>query len=49
MEKLNDVCRRIHLQKSNKWDKTKDVLMADQRLEALTELQGTPRSYKKKG
>ena len=48
MEKLNDVCRRIHLQKSNKWDATKDVLMADQRLEALTELQRTPRSYKKK-
>ena len=48
MEKLNDVCRQIHLQKSNKWDATKDVLMADQRLEALTELQRTPRSYKKK-
>ena len=37
-----------HLQKSNKWDATKDVLMADQRLEALTELQRTPRSYKKR-
>jgi hypothetical protein len=26
VEKLNDDCRRIHLQRSNKWDAPKDVL-----------------------
>jgi hypothetical protein len=30
VEKLNDVVRRIHLQKSNKWDAAKDVLLAEE-------------------
>jgi hypothetical protein len=48
VEKLNDTCRRIHLEKSNKWDAAKDVLMAEERLGVLSDLERTPRSYKKK-
>lgn len=48
MEKLNDNCRRIHLQKSNKWDAAKDVLLAEERLGELSTLERTPRNYKKK-
>ena len=45
--KLNDVCRRIHLEKSNKWDATKDVLLVEERLQHLSDLQRTPRPYNK--
>ena len=48
VEKLNDDCRRIHLQKSNKWDAAKDVLQVEERLGYLSDLQRTPRQYKKK-
>ena len=48
VEKLNDDCRRIHLQKSNKWDAAKDVLQVEERLRYLSDLQRTPRQYKKK-
>ncbi|CAB3986080.1 Hypothetical predicted protein [Paramuricea clavata] len=47
VEKLNDVCRRIYLEKSNKWDATKDVLLVEERLQHLSELQRTPRLYNK--
>jgi hypothetical protein len=45
---LNDTCRRIHVEKSNKWDAAKDVLMAEERLGVLSDSERTPRSYKKK-
>ena len=48
VEKLNDECRRIHLQKSNKWDAAKDVLLVGKRLEILGSLQRTPRQYQKR-
>jgi hypothetical protein len=48
VEKLNDNVRRIHLQKSNKWDAAKDVLMAEERLRVLSDLEREPRPYKKK-
>ena len=48
MEKNNDDCRRIHLQKSNKWDAAKDVLLVSKRLELLSECERTPRNYKKR-
>lgn len=48
MEKLNDDCRRTHLQKSNKWNACKDVLLAEQRLEYLNDVRRTPRKYNKK-
>ncbi len=48
VEKLNDDCRRIHLQKSNKWDAAKTVLQVEERLRHLSDLQRTPRQYKKK-
>lgn len=48
VEKLNDNCRRIHLQKSNKWDAAKDVLQVEERLRHLSDLQRTPRQYSKK-
>ena len=35
MEKLNDDCRRVHLQRSNKWDAAKDVLLVGKRVEHL--------------
>lgn len=47
VEKLNDICRRIHLEKSNKWDATKDVLLVEERLQHLRDLQRTPRPYNK--
>ena len=48
VEKLNDTVQRIHLQKSNKWDAAKDVLLAEERLRVLSEQERTPRSYKKR-
>ena len=48
VEKLNDTVRRIHLQKSNKWDAAQDVVLAEERLRVLSELKRTPRSYKKR-
>ena len=48
MEKNNDDCRRIHLQKSNKWDAARDVLLVSKRLELLSDCERTPRAYKKR-
>ncbi len=48
VEKLNDAVRRIHLQKSNKWDAAKDVLLAEERLRLLSQLERTPRPYNKR-
>ena len=39
VEKLNDDCRRIHLQQSNKWDAAKDVLMVGKRIKMLGEFE----------
>ena len=47
MEKLNDDCRHIHLQRSNKWDAPKDVLLVEKRLENLASHERCPRPYKK--
>lgn len=38
----NDDCRRIHLQKSNKWDASKDVLLVLKRQEHLSNFERTP-------
>lgn len=48
VEKKNDDCRRIHLQKSNKWDASKDVLLVLKRQEHLSTFERTPRQYKKR-
>ena len=48
VEKLNDDCRRIHWQKSNKRNAAKDVLQVEERLRYLSDLQRTSRQYKKK-
>lgn len=48
VEKLNDSCRRIHLEKSNKWDAAQDVLLAEEWLRVLREFERTPRPYHKK-
>lgn len=48
VEKLNDDCRRIHIQRSNKWDATKDILLVGKRLEHLQDYERTPRTYKKR-
>lgn len=48
VEKKNDNCRRIHLQKSNKWDASKDVLLVLKRQEHLDSFQRTPRPYMKR-
>lgn len=45
---MNDDCRRIHLQKSNKWDAAKDILQVEERLRHLSDLERKPRQYKKK-
>ena len=47
-EKNNDDCRRIHLNKSNKWDAATDVLLVMKRIEALSGHQRTPRAYEKR-
>ena len=47
VEKKNDNCRRIHLQKSNKWDASKDVLLVLKRQERLRTYERTPRPYTK--
>lgn len=48
VEKNNDDCRRVHLNKSNKWDAAGDVLLVTKRVEKLSRLQRTPRSYNKR-
>jgi hypothetical protein len=48
IEKNNDDCRRTHLQKSNKWDSTTDVLLVSKRMENLSRSSRTPRSYMKR-
>ena len=45
---MNDTCRRIQLEKSNKWGAAKDVLMAEQSLGVVSDLERTPRPYKEK-
>ena len=47
VEKLNDDCRRIHLQRSNKWDAPKDILLVGKRMEHLSEYERASREYKK--
>ena len=44
---MNDDCRRIHLQRSNKWDAPKDVLLVEKILENLASYERCPRPYKK--
>ena len=46
--KKKDDCRRIHLQKSNKWDAPKDVLLVLKIQEHLTNFEQTPRQYEKR-
>lgn len=48
VEKKNDNCRQIHLQKSNKRDASKDVLLVLKRQEHLDSFQRTPRPYTKR-
>jgi len=48
VEKLNDDCRRIHLERSNKWDAPKDILLVGKRLERLSAYERTPRQYRKR-
>jgi hypothetical protein len=38
----------VHLNKSNKWDAAGDVLLVSKRVEALSQLYRTPRTYKKR-
>lgn len=38
----------MHLNKSNRWDATRDVLLVAKRVEALSKLQRTPRAYQKR-
>jgi hypothetical protein len=40
-------CRRIHLQRSNKWDAPKDVLLVEKRIENLSDYERAPRKYRK--
>ncbi|KAK2550530.1 hypothetical protein P5673_028729 [Acropora cervicornis] len=47
VEKLNDDCRRIHLQRSNKWDAPKDILLVGKRMEHLSEYERASRKYRK--
>ena len=47
VEKLDDDCRRIHLQRSNKWDAPKDVLLVGKQVEHLYEYEGVSRKYRK--
>lgn len=48
VEKKNDDCRRLHLQKSNKWDASKDVLLVLKRQEHLHTFERPPRQYTKR-
>ena len=47
VKKLNDDCRRIHLQRSNEWDAPKDILLVGKRMEPLSEYEGASRKYRK--
>lgn len=48
MEKLNDDCRRVHLQRSNKWDAPTDVLLVGKRVEHLSHCERATRPYQKR-
>lgn len=48
VEKLNDDCRRVHLQRSNKRDAPKDVLVVGKRVEHLATSERAHRKYKKR-
>ena len=48
MEKNNDDCQRVHLNKSNKWDAAGDVLLVSKRVETLSQFHRTPRAYHKR-
>lgn len=48
VEKKNDDCRRIHLQRSNKWDAPRDVLLVLKRQEHLSTFERAPRQYQKR-
>ena len=46
LKKNNDDCRRIHLNKSNKWDAPADVLLGlSKRIERLSRHQRTPQGH----
>ena len=47
VKKLNDHCRRIHLQRSNEWDGPKDILLVGNRMEHLFENKRASRKYRK--
>ena len=47
-EKNNVDCRGVHLNKSNKWDAAGHVFLVLKRVEALSQLHHTPRTYKKR-
>ena len=47
VEKVNDVARRIHHTKSNRWDATTDILLATGRQELLQHTQREKRKYSK--
>ncbi|CAB3978408.1 Hypothetical predicted protein [Paramuricea clavata] len=48
VEKLNDDCRRVHLQRSNKWDAPTDVLLVGKRVEHLSNCERITRPYLKR-
>jgi hypothetical protein len=48
VEKLNDDCRRVHLQRSNKWDAPNDVLLGGKRVEHLSDWERLTRPYQKR-
>lgn len=47
VEKLNDDCRRVHLQRSNKWDAPTEVLRVGKRVEHLSQCERVRRTYQK--
>lgn len=47
VEKLNDDCRRVHLNRSNKWDAPKDILLVRKRVEHLSQCEREKRNYQK--
>jgi thioredoxin-related protein len=48
VEKKNDDCRKIHHQRSNKWDAPKDALLVLYRQEQLSYCERAPRVYTKR-
>ncbi|CAB4028844.1 Hypothetical predicted protein [Paramuricea clavata] len=48
VEKLNDDCRRVHLQRSKKWDAHTDVFLVGKRVEHLSNCERITRPYLKR-